>query len=281
MPNSLLPYLDIEIPDLAVTSWKEVVHRAWERSQEIDTQRLNYNKITDQYHDDWHLLHRYEFDQFYNAWVGVAFRFRACGIHNQSFTESFERTTGAPQGKDLYQEDDALFDFFVKSLSALETFYYSLYALGALIYTPINTPSVPPPAQFPLLDPTYPKNLGKIKLVTTFDTFSKEFSNLPLTELLGQIREDQTFKELSLIRNALAHRLSSARRTLQYGGSLWFEQSESPLSVKWAGDLPLDNTTTASRYSWLRETLNRALEETAAFTVKQLPFVEKHLRPLV
>src|SRR6266568_4740353 len=56
--SSLLPILDLEVPELATTAWKEVVRRAWARSSEIDTQRLNFHEITDQYHDDWMKLHR-------------------------------------------------------------------------------------------------------------------------------------------------------------------------------------------------------------------------------
>ncbi|MFL5628006.1 MAG: hypothetical protein ACJ788_20705, partial [Ktedonobacteraceae bacterium] len=105
--SSLFPILDLEVPGLTTTAWKEVVRRAWERSREI----------TDQRHDAWD-LRRFEYEHFYNAWVGVAFRFKTCATHNQNFTEVFQRTGGVSQGIDLYQEDDALFDFFVKGLSA-------------------------------------------------------------------------------------------------------------------------------------------------------------------
>jgi hypothetical protein len=149
--SSRIPFLDLEIPDLAVRAWIEVVRRAVKRADEISRQRTNYEKITNQDHDDWPLLHRFEYNHFYNAWVGVAFRFRACGVHSENFTTLFQKTQGTAQGGNLYQEDDALFDFFVKGLSALESFYYSLYALGALIVTPTQKPSVPPSSQFPLL----------------------------------------------------------------------------------------------------------------------------------
>jgi hypothetical protein len=58
---------------------------------------------------------------------------RTCAIHSENFTTVFQRTWGAAQDEDVYQEDGALFGFFVKGLSALESFYFSLYALGALI----------------------------------------------------------------------------------------------------------------------------------------------------
>ena len=85
------------------------------------------------------------------------------------------------QNIDLNLEDDALLDFFVKGLSALESFYYSLYALGALIYTPTLTLSVPPPDQFPWLDPGEPKELRKITPEGTLDTFKQNFPGLPIS----------------------------------------------------------------------------------------------------
>lgn len=269
--SSLLPILDLEIPGLAVTAWIEVVRRALARSSEITDQRLNIPEIN----ADWQRLQRFEYHYFYSAWVGVAFRFRACAVHHQSFTEVFRRTGGASQGIDLYQEDDALFGFFVKGLSALESFYYSLYALGALICTPTQAPSVPPPTQFPLLDPAQPGSLRSIDPAHAHSVFAQVFPGLPITELLGRILEDATYREWRQRRNVLAHRAPTAGRTVQYSDSSFSGQ---PLSVtQWASDLPLDATMTASRYDWLRETINSGLEETALFTVQQLAYTEDQL----
>ncbi len=280
--SSLVPLFDLEIPGIAGTAWVEVVRRAVTRAGEITPQRTNYEKITDQYHDDWQLLHRFEYDHFYSAWVGVAFRLRACAIHSEDFTTVFQRTRGTAQGEDVYQEDDALFGFFVKGLSALESFYYSLYALGALIVTSTQEPSVPPSAQFPLLthlvDPAHRQvSPRSITPETTHDAYAQVFPGLPMTELLGRIQEDEMYKEWSDIRNILAHRVATAGRTIQLG-SPNFSLNVPPLSVKpWGMDLLLDATTTASRYTWLRETINTALEETAAFAAQKLPYTEDQL----
>ena len=141
--SSLFPVLALEVPGLTSAPWIDVVRRALTRAREIEDQRMNYPEITDQHHDDWDLLHRFVYQHFYSAWVAVAFRLRACAIHSQEYTATFQRTGGTTQDEDLYLEDDALFGFFVKGLSALESFAYSLYALGALICTPAETPSVP------------------------------------------------------------------------------------------------------------------------------------------
>ena len=286
--SSLRPILDLEIPGLAVKAWAEVVRHALARAREIEMQRLNYRKITDQYHDDWRLLHRFEYNHYYSAWVAVAFRLRACAIHSQDFTDAFQRTSGTSQAIELYQEDDALFDFFVKGLAALESFYYSLYALGALIFTPTQMPSVPPSAEFPLLDPahlldpTQPDSMRNIAAAKTHLRFTQVFPGLPLTELLGRILGDEMYKEWNQIRNVLAHRAASAGRTIQYQGPLFFQSGEPPLSVRqWVSDLPLDAATTTSRYDWLRETINSGLEETSAFAVQQLAYTEDQLSRFV
>jgi hypothetical protein len=108
-------------------------------------------------------------------------------------------------------------------------------------------------------------------------TFIQIFPDLPITELLGYILEDETYKEWSQIRNVLAHRAATAGRTIQYQGPIFFQSSELPLSVRqWGSDLPLD-ATTAYRYDWLRETINKGLEEVEAFTVQQLAYTEDQL----
>ncbi len=276
MSSSSLPSIfDLTIPDMAIAAWGEVLRRAWARSREITDQRFNIPEIN----EDWQRLHNFEYQHFYSSWVAVAFRFQSCADHDQDFTEAFQRSNGASQEVGLlYQEDDALFGFFVKGLSALESFYYSLYALGALIYTPPEAPSVPPPNQFRLLDPKNSINLRSIKPINVQRAFEKEFSEQPLTAFLRQMLNDEKYKEWSHFRNILAHRVAVVGRTVQYPG---FSFSGHPMSVStWGTDLLLDARTTASRYEWLKETVNRGLEETAAFTIQRLAYTEDQLHQL-
>ncbi|HVB22302.1 MAG TPA: hypothetical protein VNG51_10185 [Ktedonobacteraceae bacterium] len=286
MSNSQnLPVLNIEVPGLNVTAWFTVIRYAVAHASKVADQRTNYEKITNKDHDDWHLLHRFEYEHFYNAWAGVAYRLRACALHSENFTATFQRTQGVMHGEDTYQEDDALFGFFVKGLSALESFYYSLYALGTLIVTSTEEPSIPPSTQFPLLthlvDPDHPGiSPRSITPKKTYEAYNRAFSGLSLTNLLGHLLEDERHKQWSEIRNILAHRVAFAGRTTEYPFALPFGASfnEPPLSVKpWGMDLVLDATTTASRYPWLRNTINTALEETAAFTAQHLPYTEDQL----
>jgi hypothetical protein len=274
--SSLFPILSLEVPGLTSAPWIDVVRRALTRAREIEHQRMNYPEITDQRHDDWDLLHRFEYQHFYSAWVAVVFRLRACAIHSQEYTATFQRTGGTTQDEDLYLEDDALFGFFVKGLSALESFAYSLYALGALICTPAERPSIPPPAQFPLLHPRQPQRLRAITPTETLHAFEQAFPGEPLTALLGQMISDGAYRQWSEVRNVLAHRVATAGRAIQY--QAFPREGEPPLAVtQWASDLQLDATTTSFRYDWLRETINRGVEATAAFTVQQLAYSEDRL----
>ena len=272
--SSLPPIFSLEIPDMTVTTWREVVRRARARSFEISNQRLRVLENN----ADWPRLHSFECDHFYSAWVAMAFRFRACADHHRNFAAVFQRTRGASQDMNLlYQEDDALFGFFMKGLSALESFYYSLYALGALISTPIQTPGVPPSDRFPWLDPNEPKKLRKITPEGTRDTFKKSFPGQPITEHLERLIDDPHYQAWCDIRNVLAHRAATAGRIVYLGP---LKDGPSFSVTPWAFDIPLDAMMTASRYDWLRETINSGVEETAAFAEQQLPYTEDQLRQL-
>jgi hypothetical protein len=276
--SSLFPVLALEVPDLTSSAWIEVVRRALTKAREIEDQRMNYPEITDQHHDDWDLLHRFEYQHFYSAWVAVAFRLRACATHSQNYTFLFQRTRETSQDEDLFREDDALFGFFVKGLSALESFAYSLYALGALICTPAQTPSVPPPPQFPLLHPKQPRLLRNISPAETLRTFEQAFPGSPLTSLLSHLLSDAAYRQWSEIRNELAHRVATAGRSIQYQGPMLFAPDETPLAVtQWAGQLHLDEATTSSRFDWLKGIINQGIEATAAFAVEQLVYTEDQL----
>jgi len=262
--------VNLEVPDLLTDMWRDTVRRALTRANEIAEQR---QVARDQ--------RKFEYQHFYSAWVGLAFRFRDCAIYDRTFTASFERSHGDANEETLYEEDAALFGFFVKGLSALDCFTYGLYALGALIRTPTTVPSVRPITAFPLLVPV----AGKLQSITferTQQTFAGEFAGQPITNHLTRLWADPDYKNWKYIRNVLAHRAASAGRSLDYSRSLG-AQTMTPLSVtQWGGDIPLSVETTSSRYIWLRETVNAGLQAAAAFAAAELPYQEDELpQPLL
>jgi hypothetical protein len=108
--------------------------------------------------------------------------------------------------------------------------------------------------------------------------FEHAFSGSTLTSLLGHLLSDETYRQWSEIRNVLAHRAATARRSIQYRGPLLFAPDEPPLAVtQWAGHLHLDEATASSRYDWLEEVINQGVEATAAFAVEQLAYTEDQL----
>ncbi len=137
---------------------------------------------------------------------------------------------------------------------------------------------MPPPAQFPLLDPAQPGRLRGVDPRNTHTAFAQAFPGLPITELMGRILRDEMYREWQQIRNVLAPRVATAGRIVQYPSPSF---SGPPLSVtQWATDFSLDAIMTASRYDWLRGTINSGVEETAAFAEHQLVYTEDRLRQL-
>ncbi|HEY7835067.1 MAG TPA: hypothetical protein VIG30_15940 [Ktedonobacterales bacterium] len=261
----------VEIPDLLTDAWRETVRRAWTRAKEI----------TDQRYGAWE-LRKFEYQHFYSAWVGLAFRFRDCASHDRTFTASFQQTHGEATEEALYEEDAALFGFFLKGLSVLDCLAYGLYALGALIRMPTNVPSTPPSAAFPLLDPKSAKLFRSITLESTQEAFVREFMGQSITDHLTEIRRDPHYSKWKEIRNVLAHRAASAGRALDYSRSLVAQSAIPPDVTQWGGDIPLSVETTSARYAWLRETINASLQAVAAFAAAELPYQEDELpSPLV
>lgn len=261
----------LEVPDLRADAWREPVRRAWIRAKAITDQRLAA----------WP-LRKFEYQQFYSAWVGLAFRFRECANHDAAFTASFQQSHGEATGEALYREDAALFDFFLKGLSVLDCLAYGLYALGALIRTPTDVPSIPPHPAFPLLDPQGAKKLRSITFDRTLDTFAREFPGLAITKQLAYIHADPTYDAWKDMRNVLAHRAASAGRSLDYSQALVAQSASSPLAAapdvtQWGGGIPLSSATTSARYLWLRETINTSLQAAAAFAGAELPYREDEL----
>lgn len=274
--HSLGSWLNVSVPDLNTLAWKQTMRLTWVRRGEIVAQRPMNNSEDMKLRD-------FEARHFVSGWIGLAFRFRACAEHNQVFSASFQETRGDPQHVALYQEDEALFGFFVNGLSALECFCYSLYALGALVRTPTQTPSTPPQPLFPLLDPHNPKKLRAIKPGETLRVFQRHFSGHALTTQLDQMLGDPAYQEWSDIRNVAAHRAATAGRSFQYTDpdALLDGNHVQPAAIMlWAGDILLATDTTSSRYQWLRETLNAGIEATLEFAKREIPYPEAQLPPL-
>lgn len=243
--------LGFDIPDLAEAPYYEVLRRAIAQRRAVSDARLQ----------TMYDVRNYEYSHFFSAWGGIAHRFLACGEHHRAYTESFKRAGGEAQGIELYQQDDALFGFFVKGQSAIECLFYALYALGALIAS----------ADFSLLNPIQSEQKRNnqrqgIKVLKTVEAYRSAFPTEPLTIYLKSLSDDTDYKDWKDMRNVLAHRAATIGRDLDFS-----KLEQLPAVTLWAHDISLAEDTTASRYAWLCDKINEGVEETCLFARRYLP----------
>ena len=178
-------------------------------------------------------------NEFNPAWRAFPRRLAWCLDHSQRFTESLTRSE---LGRD--EEDREAFSFFVVGISAIETFCYAVYILGALFE----------PAFFPS---KIKRDLRNISPESTAERFSEAFTGESLTEILRSTRNDATYQEWKRIRNGLIH-CSSPGRILYFSGrpDEWDHMDFT---------IPISAETTEARFSWLSQSLSRGIDATNLF----------------
>ncbi len=181
--------------------------------------------------------------EYADAWKSIAWRFRACAEHDESFRDLLRKFGVSPQSQQRFNQERELFEFFVSGQSAVESFCYGAYAIGAL------------------LDSAMEKLLrGSPRDVTpkrTAADFQSKFSGTTLANSLSQLVLDQSFSEWSEIRNVLAHR-GHPGRTFNVGGP-------GPEAVWNIPKLELNEDLTRKRRKWLADTLADLLNGSRAF----------------
>src|SRR5215203_1022514 len=112
--------LELEMPsDFPVKPYDSV----WKRLEGLGSE---YNLAgEDNRHQAW--------EQWLSAWIGLAYRFRACAEHDQTFAELVSEVGNNPRQPKQYHQDRELFGFFVSGLSAIESTYYGLFAMGSIL----------------------------------------------------------------------------------------------------------------------------------------------------
>lgn len=73
--------------------------------------------------------------QFAGAWNGLAYRFAAVAELEAALAVSLPRS-GAFSVEERYQQERDLFAFFSNTFSVLESVFYGLYSVGAIISPP-------------------------------------------------------------------------------------------------------------------------------------------------
>jgi hypothetical protein len=188
-------------------------------------------------------------NQYVPAWTALAYRFRACAEYDEEFTNSIQQNGIAPPQPERYNQERALFGFFVNGLSTIETFSYGLYTIAYIIK----------PQTFLIHTDD---QLRAIKLHKTYQDFNNEFLDEPITISLRTLTESGEYREWQEFRNVLAHRGQPGRSISITIGS---EQNVSLWKLK---DLILNHSTTAQKRKWLSDTIHDLLINTKAFCEK-------------
>ncbi len=133
----------------------------------------------------------------------VPYRFAALAEYDESLRASLKEHGLGPGQPYRYQQERDLFGFFSSGVSALDSFCFAAFAIGALTGS----------SEFPLATEKHEK---RVTWEETIASYSRGFPGDPIIGALKTICDSQDFKEFNLARNVLTHRAVRARSfTLQ------------------------------------------------------------------
>jgi hypothetical protein len=184
---------------------------------------------------------------FAGAWNALSYRYLSLIEHGDAFTASIVVHGAAPDAQRRYQQERDLFGFFSNGFSVFESFFYGMYAIGALL----------DPARFPLETPA---DQQRVTPARTVDAYSKAF---PVDRILDAFRcfvNDSAYKECREIRNVLTHRSAPGRTIF-----VTFEGSEAPTDEWKISNIPLDKDTVPIRRRHISRLMTAALEAARIF----------------
>ncbi len=192
---------------------------------------------------------RSAWDQFCGAWNAVSYRFRAVTDHSINFTEAIQINSDM---ESRYIQERELFSFFVSGLAVLESYFYAMFAAGAILN----------PTNFPFVTET---DFKHVTCKETTKNYSFVFSSHNLPTVMQSLIHSKQFQELERIRNLLAHRIATTRIISLTTGS---GSPAKPHEWRLFPGFFLDINTTVSRRIWLTQTLNELLYHTDDFAQK-------------
>jgi hypothetical protein len=188
--------------------------------------------------------------------VGVALRHRAAHESGHTFAESITEHGTAPAPDLRYQQDDALFRFFVALIATLESVAYGLHAAAAIL----------DPMNFRLANP-------RDQIRVTFDLATQRLHEITpaprIAAVMESVRTDSLFTQARKVRNILAHRAGPGRH--HHYGLAPLPPTTWRMKIHGEDDLALSPTTTTDRLEWLDVTLKRMMVEAFDFVDTRFP----------
>jgi hypothetical protein len=186
------------------------------------------------------------YDEFIGAWNAITYRFLAFAQADERFTASIARHGAGPPAEERYRQERDLFEFFSNGFSTFESFFYGVFAAGALLRA----------QQFPIITP---QDRRRITSASTLAGYCAAFPRDSFTNQLANMTTDALYLEIREIRNILAHR-SAPGRTLHVA------IGDDPAPDQWKlADIVLDNMTTSVRRKKACQVFAAAMESFQRF----------------
>ncbi len=187
--------------------------------------------------------------------------------------------------RQCYQQEKALFCFLYFGLSAIDTLVYGLFFLAARRY-PCHFPATHPNMTIDTSAKRKPLLYKQITLERVSKRFCEELPADPLSEILSELRYDIGLKDWRTLRNIFTHRFTPHRHSFVVPHELidhlsgtgnasmitaLREQQGEFLELTEGEKIPLDENTTATRLTWLGNTLADLVNGTNQFIDRHYP----------
>jgi hypothetical protein len=192
------------------------------------------------------------FEHFNAAWNAISFRYLALCDDGDAFTASVSAPDGGASLEERYQQERHLFGFFSNGFSAFESFFYGMFAIGALLH----------PVDFPLATP---KEQQAVSPASTDRAYARAFVGDPILATFAAVFTDAAYREWKEVRNILTHRTAPGRTIFVS------VESDEDLLARWKiNDIALGRETTSVRRGHAARMLSALLNAAAVFTESRI-----------
>lgn len=170
-----------------------------------------------------------QYGHFAAAWNAISFRFLALCADGDEFTASIGSADAAGNLDQRYRQERYLFGFFGNGFSTFESFFYGMFAIGAML----------DPSTFPL---SLPKEQQAVSPASTNRAYLRAFVGDPILTVFQGVLDDTAYREWKEVRNVLTHRTAPGRTIFV---SI---DSDAELPAVWKiNNIPLDVNTVSTR----------------------------------
>jgi hypothetical protein len=136
------------------------------------------------------------------ALYAVSYRFNALAEYGDKLVDSIKLHGAGPGNPQRYEQERDLFGFFSNGFSALESFAFGMFAVGAI---KVGSPN------FPLITEDDESN---VRWSTLLRAYAKAFPDDPVNSALEAFWKDQGLRDFNSDRNILTHRAAPPSTTL-------------------------------------------------------------------